>query len=59
LVELVEEDKISMATLLLEEQLSNTNSIEENIIQIKQKLMIEEGNTAIFDDITMLGIQLY
>lgn len=59
LVELVEEDKVSMATQLLEEELSNTDSIENNIDTIKQKLMIEEGNTAIFDDITMLGIQLF
>lgn len=59
LVELVEEDKISMATQLLEEQLSNANSIEDNIQRIKKKLMIEEGNKAIFDDITMLGIQLF
>jgi sigma-B regulation protein RsbU (phosphoserine phosphatase) len=59
LVELVEEDKISMATQLLEEQLSNGNSIEDNIQRIKKKLMIEEGNKAIFDDITMLGIQLF
>lgn len=59
LVELVEEDKVSMATQLLEQQLSNSKSIEENINDIKKSLMIEEGNVAIFDDITMLGIQLY
>ncbi len=59
LVELVEGDKISMATQLLEEQISNANTIGDNISQIKQILMIEEGNTAIFDDITMLGIQFF
>lgn len=59
LVELVEEDRVNMATQLLEEQLSNNETIENNISQIKQKLMIEEGNVAIFDDITMLGIQLF
>jgi sigma-B regulation protein RsbU (phosphoserine phosphatase) len=59
LVELVEGDKISMATQLLEEQISNANTIGDNISRIKQILMIEEGNTAIFDDITMLGIQFF
>jgi len=59
LVELLEEDKISMATQMLEKQLSDTNSIEDNIMQIKKIMHIEEGNIAIFDDITMLGIQLY
>ncbi|HEY4785990.1 MAG TPA: SpoIIE family protein phosphatase [Bacteroidales bacterium] len=59
LVELVEEDKVNLATKLLEEQLSNEDSIKDNIEQIKQELRIEEGNTSIFDDITMLGIQLY
>jgi sigma-B regulation protein RsbU (phosphoserine phosphatase) len=59
LVELVEGDKISMATQLLEEQLSNKDSIEDNIRKIKKKLMVEEGNKAIFDDVTMLGIQFF
>jgi sigma-B regulation protein RsbU (phosphoserine phosphatase) len=59
LVELLEGNEVSMATTLLEEQLCNTNSVEDNIKQIIKKLQIEEGNTAIFDDITMLGIQLY
>lgn len=59
LVELVEEDKINMATQLIEEQIRDNLTIADNIAQIKQKLMIEEGNTAIFDDITMLGIHLY
>jgi hypothetical protein len=58
-VELVEGDKISMATQLLEEQLSNKDSIEDNIRKIKKKLMVEEGNKAIFDDVTMLGIQFF
>jgi phosphoserine phosphatase RsbU/P len=59
LVELLEGDQVNVATALLEEQLCNNNNIEDNIKQIIKKLSIEEGNTAIFDDITMLGIQLY
>jgi sigma-B regulation protein RsbU (phosphoserine phosphatase) len=59
LVELLEGDEVNVATALLEEQLCNNNSVEDNIRQIIRKLSIEEGNTAIFDDITMLGIQLY
>ncbi len=59
LVELLEGDHVNVATALLEEQLCNSNSVEDNIRQIIRKLSIEEGNTAIFDDITMLGIQLY
>jgi phosphoserine phosphatase RsbU/P len=59
LVELLEGNEVNVATALLEEQLCNSNSVEDNIHQIIRKLSIEEGNTAIFDDITMLGIQLY
>jgi phosphoserine phosphatase RsbU/P len=59
LVELLEGDQVNVATSLLEEQLCNSNSVEDNIRKIISKLSIEEGNTAIFDDITMLGIQLY
>jgi len=59
LVELLEGDQVNIATALLEEQLCNSNNVEDNIRQIISKLSIEVGNTAIFDDITMLGIQLF
>jgi phosphoserine phosphatase RsbU/P len=59
LVELVEGDEINLATKLLEEQISNSDTLEENMQEIINALSVEEMNTAIFDDITILGIQLY
>jgi sigma-B regulation protein RsbU (phosphoserine phosphatase) len=59
LVELLEGDHVNIATAMLEEGLCNNDNIEDNIRQIISKLSIEEGNTAIFDDITMLGIQIF
>lgn len=58
LVELLEGENIQLATKVLEEELSNDRSIEENINAIIVKQSIAEGNPAIFDDITMLGIQI-
>jgi sigma-B regulation protein RsbU (phosphoserine phosphatase) len=59
LVELLEGENINLATSHLEEQISNDRLLEENITEIIQELSIEEGNIAIFDDITMLGIQVF
>lgn len=58
LVELLEGENIQLATKVLEEEISNDRSIEENIGSIIMKQSIKEGNPAIFDDITMLGIQI-
>lgn len=58
LVELLEGENIQLATKVLEEELSNDRSIDDNIKQIIIKQSIMEGNPAIFDDITMLGIQI-
>jgi sigma-B regulation protein RsbU (phosphoserine phosphatase) len=58
LVELLEGENIQLATKVLEVELSNDNRIDENIRQIIIKQSIVEGNPAIFDDITMLGIQI-
>jgi sigma-B regulation protein RsbU (phosphoserine phosphatase) len=58
LVELLEGENIQLATRVLEENLSNDNRIDDNIRQIIKKQSIVEGNPAIFDDITMLGIQI-
>jgi sigma-B regulation protein RsbU (phosphoserine phosphatase) len=58
LVELLEGENIQLATKVLEEELSNDRSIEDNIRQIIIKQSIMEGNPAIFDDITMLGFQI-
>ncbi len=59
LVELIEDDNISLATANLEKQLCNGGLLEDNIKEIIRELGIEEGNVAIFDDVTMLGIQIY
>ena len=59
LVELLEGEHISLATTLLENEISNDNLLENNIHSIIAKQSIVEGNTAIFDDITLLGIQLF
>jgi phosphoserine phosphatase RsbU/P len=58
LVELIEGEDVHMATPLLEELLCNADNIDKNIEQIIEKQSIVEGNSAIFDDITMLGIQI-
>ncbi|HEX2934273.1 MAG TPA: SpoIIE family protein phosphatase [Bacteroidales bacterium] len=58
LVELLEGENIQIATKVLEEEIANDKSIEENISSIIIKQSITEGNPAIFDDITMLGIQI-
>jgi sigma-B regulation protein RsbU (phosphoserine phosphatase) len=57
LVELLEEKEVGYGTQIIEERLSNTKSIEENIDAIIKKQRILEGSTAIFDDITMLGAE--
>lgn len=57
IVEFIERKKITHDTKVLETLLSNAESIEENINTIILHNNIEKGNTAIFDDISMLGIQ--
>lgn len=59
LVELVEGENITLATKILEEQISNPNTIEENISGIIKELSIQEGNTSIFDDVTIFGLQIF
>jgi phosphoserine phosphatase RsbU/P len=58
LVELVEGESILIATKVLEDELCDNKSIEENIRGIILKQSINEQNSSIFDDITMLGIQI-
>jgi phosphoserine phosphatase RsbU/P len=58
LVEFIEGDDVHLGTPILEEILCNNDSIEKNIEEIIEKQSIKEGNPAIFDDITMLGIQI-
>jgi len=59
LVELMDGKGISFGTGEIEECLINNNSIEENINTIIKKQGILEGSTNIFDDISILGIELF
>ena len=57
LVELLDEKEVGYGTQVIEERISNSGSIEDNIDAIIKKQGILEGSTAIFDDITMLGAE--
>ena len=59
LVELIDGKQISFGTREIEECVMNNNSIEDNIQDIIRKLGICAGSAAIFDDISMLGIELF
>jgi sigma-B regulation protein RsbU (phosphoserine phosphatase) len=59
LIELIDGKKISFGTKEIEECIINNHSIEDNIQAIIKKQGILDGNTAIFDDISILGIELY
>jgi phosphoserine phosphatase RsbU/P len=59
LVELMDGRGISTETADIEECLKNDASIDENIREIIRKQKILEDSTAIFDDISMLGIELF
>ncbi len=56
LVELVDEEGVEFGTETLEKHLSNHRSIQANIQEIIEGQGILSGNQAIFDDITILGI---
>jgi sigma-B regulation protein RsbU (phosphoserine phosphatase) len=57
LVELLDENGIEWGTKNLEKFLSNPGKLEQNIRDIIDDRKILTGNTAIFDDISMLGIE--
>ena len=57
LVELIEGDEVDSDYRYLEQEISNTSSIEENIRQMIIHQKIIEGSTSIFDDISILGVQ--
>jgi len=59
LVELIDGKQVSFGTKELEDCLMNGNNIEDNINAIIKKQNICSGSTAIFDDISMLGIELF
>lgn len=56
IIELVAGEDIQTGTQALENCLTNNNNVEDNIEQIIREHGIREGNTAIFDDISLLGI---
>jgi sigma-B regulation protein RsbU (phosphoserine phosphatase) len=59
LVELVDEDGVDFGTQAIEKSLANSNDIDENISEIIKKQKILEGSAAIFDDISIIGIEFY
>ncbi len=59
LVELLEGENVSIGTKFLEESICNPHGIEDNISEIIDLKSIKEDNPAIFDDITMLGLEIF
>lgn len=59
LVEVVGHSGVEYGTKEIEACLCNKKPIEENIKEIIIKQGIEEGNAAIFDDISILGIEIF
>ena len=59
LVELMDDKEVEFGTNLLEQHLSNNLNILESINSIIEDQHILSGNKAIFDDITMLGVEFY
>jgi len=59
LVEFVHENKVEFDIKEIERSLNNNIKIEENIEEIIQNQNIYKGNTAIFDDISILGIEVF
>ena len=59
LVELMDGRGISAETVQIEEGLRNNDSIEKNIQNIIKKQGVLEDSTTIFDDISILGIELF
>jgi sigma-B regulation protein RsbU (phosphoserine phosphatase) len=59
LIELIDGKGIAYGTKEIEECLSNDNGIEVNINEIIKKQGINEGSTSIFDDISILGIEIF
>jgi len=59
LIELLDGKGISYATKEIEECLSNNDGIKNNIDNIIIKQGITEDSTSIFDDISILGIEIF
>ncbi len=59
LVELVGDDGVSMDTSDIRKSITNNQRIDENIHQIISEQKILEDNQAIFDDISIIGMEFY
>jgi phosphoserine phosphatase RsbU/P len=59
LVELIDGKQVSFGTKEIEDCIMNNHSIDDNIKAIIKKQGIFEGSAAIFDDISMLGIEFF
>jgi phosphoserine phosphatase RsbU/P len=59
LVELMDAKEVEFGTTVIEQHISNTFSIKESIDNIIADQHILSGNKAIFDDITILGVEFY
>jgi sigma-B regulation protein RsbU (phosphoserine phosphatase) len=57
LVELIEGDDVGYGYKFIQEEISNPSPIEHNMKDIILQQRIETGNVAIFDDISILGIE--
>ena len=54
-----EESGVEIGTTYLENFMATNNNIQQTIDNIIESQHILSGNKAIFDDITMLGIEFY
>jgi sigma-B regulation protein RsbU (phosphoserine phosphatase) len=59
LVELMDDKEVEFGTSVLEQHIANTFTIKESIDSIIEDQHILSGNKAIFDDITILGVEFY
>jgi phosphoserine phosphatase RsbU/P len=59
LVELIEGEDVGYGYTFIEGRISNALPLEENIMQIIRDQKIMEGNTSIFDDISILGVEFF
>ncbi|HAF30521.1 MAG TPA: serine/threonine protein phosphatase [Bacteroidales bacterium] len=59
LVELVDEKGVTFGTKQIEKNLANEKDIDHNISNIVKQQKVLEDNAAIFDDISIIGIEFY
>jgi len=59
LVEFLDDTDTSVTTTLLETEISNSDTIADNIAKIIESLSINDTNSNIFDDVTIMGVQIF